>query len=48
MFFPAAFTGYNLYAFNMCNKVKKSKVGESFLRLSSGNAKSIKMPLKLD
>ncbi|CAD8088448.1 unnamed protein product [Paramecium primaurelia] len=47
MFFPAAFTGYNLYAFNLCNKIKRSKLGESFLQMSVGR-KSVKMPLKLE
>jgi hypothetical protein len=46
MFFPAAFCGYNLYAFNLCNRVKRSKVGESFLKESVGR-RSIKMPMRI-
>jgi len=47
MIFPALFTGFNLWAFNMCNKVKKSRMGAQLLQMSAGRS-SIKMPLKLD
>lgn len=48
MSLPAILTGFNLWAFNMCDKVKKSRMGEYMIATNAFNKKSIKMPLKID